>query len=560
MRAPLAVLTATVLLLACEASAPAQDSPLQFYSSDAAVILRLKSPDRATEAVATLVNQIQPGLGPQVQQQMSGMLGQAISNPAKIGVDDTRDWMVGVYLSQEEEPIVVFAIPAIDADDMVAALGDEMTTSVEGKWVLYTDSESIPRTIGDAHVGTLFSPRTKTAFDGGQLSLFVNVGRLAEIYQLQLEQTQEQVYEGLNALRFAAPDVGFDLGLIIGFYSALAEGVFQGISDSTAFVASMTIDRQGLGIEKLVEFRGGSESATALSRLPNSKMELMSQLPENAVVYYGLSGGAKELTRWSVKLSGGMLADEEDSRNIDEVLKGLDDIEFGQMVAALRIGSVETGLLRISGIGQATPGERFKQFSREGVNAIRNLEFPGVKQETILEVDVETFDDLTGDVMTLKQEFDEDMDPLGIQEKMNRYLFGPEGMQMRYVYLDDKYLSTTGGGSQTMKELVASLKAPPKSALDGPRQNLLAEANLLLLADVPRMVADSLQAASAIEDFPFSIDEQMIRNLNLVPSYLGFAVGTEENVIRVKTHLPVDQLTGFAKLGILFAALQGQGF
>jgi hypothetical protein len=561
MQARITCSIACLAAVACGLPGLAQDSPLSLYTSDVAVVIRLKEPDRTIENVAGLVDQIQPGMGPQVRQS-TPMLGNVIANPTLTGVDQTRDWYAGVYLHQDAEPVVVFGIPAVSPEDLAGAVGEGMQTSVHGTWVLYTDGESIPSVADDKTAESLFSERARTTFDAGDASLFVNVSHVAQVYADQLEEGQEQALEALNNLRFLMPDdnAGMNFGPILEMYGGLAEGLFQGINDALSLTVTVNAGKEGIAIEELVEFRDGSVSSDFLAGMPTSSMDLMDQLPGDGVMYYGFSGGVAALTRWSLELSAGIFQDESEGEAFNELLKQIDELEFGSLVAGVRVGDVETGLLQVTGIAEAKPMEKVREFTRKSSQAMGGIDIDGFRQEVTVQENAEEYGAHQADVVTVKQTYDEDADPFGIQNRVQEALFGPAGMQTRLIYLEDKYLSTLGGGRQAMEGLLAAVESGKESSLAKARTGYMEQTNMLALIDIPTLVAEGLRAASKLEDLELPVTDQMVESLNLGRSYLGIAVGAEQNGLRCRTRIPAEQMVGIAKLGVLFMALQAQQF
>ena len=187
------VIVAGLLLAATRADA--QPRPLALFPSDADVVIRLKSPDATIEKLAELGEAIQPGTGSMIRDNAI-FLGQGISNPSLTGVDQSRDWYIVAFTQVDAPPKVVFAIPGIDTDDMVAALGDDMTTAVHDDWVLYTNESELPE-VPEAGEGlmTVLSDAARTTIDSSELSVVLNVAHLTETYGEQLEAFENQILD-----------------------------------------------------------------------------------------------------------------------------------------------------------------------------------------------------------------------------------------------------------------------------------------------------------------------------------------------------------------------------
>lgn len=542
-----------VVAVVWSACVSAQESPVQYFSQEVDILMRLREPDQTLEKVAALVNKIQPGAGDAIRGQAAA-LGQAISNPTLTGVDQSRDWYVGVYAQQDDDPIMVFAIPAIKAEDMISALGPDVKTQVHERWVLYTDGEEIPKSERATSVVSILSPKALANLNSGDFSLVVNAAHLADVYEEQLDLAQDKVLELLNSLRFLPQQTGINMQAVVDMYGTLAEAVFQAVDDAKTYSLSLSLSETGLAVDQLVEFDENSASSEFLARQSTSTMALMEKLPAGAPLYYGFSGLSKELTRFGLKMSLSMLEDDSETKQLDQLMSQLDGVEFGSIVASLNIADAASGMLLGSGIAEVKPVEKFREFSRSMLAALGQMKTPGFKQETDIQKDAETYGAHKGDVVTVKQEFSEELDPTGMQTRLQQIMFGEHGMQSRFVYLDDKYASTLGGGQQAMTALLSDLSSSRSNGLKKQRAELMEKVNLLVFLDLPGLIAKGLKAASHVEGLPLQISAEMIDSLNLPASFISYAAAAEPNQVRIQTRVPVEQMVGVAKLAMLIAS------
>lgn len=549
-------LTGSVVAVAAvvwSAWASAQESPVQYFSQEVDILMRLREPDQTLEKLAALANTIQPGAGDAVKGQTAA-LGQAISNPTLTGVDQSRDWYVGVYGQQDGAPIMVFAIPAIKAEDMISALGPDVKTQVHDRWVLYTDGEEIPKSERATSLVSILSAPAQANLNTGDFSLVVNAAHLVDLYAEQLDLAQDKVLELLNSLRFLPQQSGINMQAVVDVYGTLAEGLFQAVEDAKTYSLSFSLSETGLALDQLVEFDQDSASSEFLAHQTTSNMALIEKLPAGAPLYYGFSGMSKELTRFGLKMSLSMLEDNSEAKQLDQLMSQLDGVEFGSIVASLNIADTATGMLVASGIAEVNPAEKFKEFSRSMLAALGQMKTPGFKQDTEIQKDAETYDAHKGDVVTVKQEFSEELDPTGMQARIQQMMFGEQGMQSRLVYLNDKYASTLGGGQAAMAALLSDLNSSKSNGLKKPRADLMEKVNLLVFLDLPGLVARGLKAASHVEGIPLQINAEMIDSLNLPASFISYAAAAEPNQIRIQTRVPAEQLVGMAKLVMLIAS------
>ncbi len=558
------MLKSTLLLLGLSlvagTTASAQDSALELFSSDVDVLVRLAEPDKTTENIVALINGAQPGFGEIARGAITPNLGQAISNPSMTGVDQSRDWYVGAYSNGKSEPQVVFAIPAVDADDFVAALGEGFKSAVHGKYVFYTDKGDLPEVPASSKsLASSISENAKKTLEMGELSIHVNSKHLVGVYGDELDTAYDQALEGLNQLRFAVPqDAGVNLGPIIEMYGAMAEKLFQGVRDSKSLTVAVSLGAEGVRIEEYIEFGNGSKSSRKLAELPTSDMADFVRLPQGAFTYYGISGGMSEMIKWGMDLSAGMADDDETRDKMKKTFAKLDEVKFGTMVGSMTLTDSEDGMIQATSIARVDPVAKFKDYMYASMQAMNEIKMPGMTQTSTIDKDAETYGDYKADIVTVKQEFDEGSPQAEMQENIQKMMFGPAGIQSRILYMDDLYLTVMGGGTAATKKAVEGLSKSSNDGIDEPRKILMDKANLIVLIDLPNGIATGLKIASSMDQFPIPVDSQMIDNLNLTSSFIGFGIAVEENALRCRTDIPMKQIQGIAKLAMLFAGMRNQ--
>ncbi len=538
------------LLVGMTGSAHAQDNPLQFFPETTALVLRLKEPDRTIEKATQLVDAVQPGAG-SLLTQGAQLLGQAISNPSLTGVDQTKDWYVGVVLAQAGQPVPVFAIPALDAAALVDAVDEQMETSVQGKWVLYTEKPNKIPGASNANITSKLTGRSAEFFNGGEIGVFVNAGHLTAIYENELEQLKEQANAGLNQLRFSAPN-GANLEPFIQVYSEIADYFFRGLNDTSSLTIAATFGEKGVQFEDYLVVNEGSSADNFLARHPARAMPLLDRLPRGQQAYYGLSSGLKGMMKMQLEMAARMQSDLEARKKAEEVVKSqlerLKNIEFQEVAASVKFGGepflTATSLVQSKGDVKTM----MRELQASGALSSTN----GVKQTTELKQDAEKIGDQSVDVLTVKQEFSEELDPTGMQSKMLETMFGPNGIQTRVLYGEDLMFSTTGSLSD-LESLVKRSQGTSGNGLNKVRETLPKEANLTVLLDMPILAGQFLKLLGSSGQFPIPIDGSMIDNLNLQQSYIGFAVATEPHAIRCRTEIPIEQVQGCVKLGMIIA-------
>jgi hypothetical protein len=150
----------------------------------------------------------------------------------------------------------------------------------------------------------------------------------------------------------------------------------------------------------------------------------------------------------------------------------------------------------------------------------------------------------------MKYEVDPQADPLQIQAKMNEILYGPEGMVTRTLYLKDRMAQSIGGDKADAQAMLDAING--KNAVGGQasfqsaRKQLLPQANIIGLLDLPGTIASGLEIAIQA-GAPVPLGDNDIKTIRGEPSYLGFSVATDGNGLRAKTVVPVTQMQGVAR-------------
>ncbi len=137
-------------------------------------------------------------------------------------------------------------------------------------------------------------------------------------------------------------------------------------------------------------------------------------------------------------------------------------------------------------------------------------------------------------------------------------MFGSEGIQSRIVYLDDKYLQTTGGGREAMAAALDQLDSGKDNGLDSHREGLPARGNLIFLGDIASTIVRSLSLAAAIPNLPFPLDRDALEQLDLENSYISFVASSESDGLRFQTHVPVEQIRSAFDIGMMFQSMRNQ--
>jgi hypothetical protein len=545
------------MLVMTSAMAVAADSPLASISNEADVVIRLKAPKTTIGKIASLADKVQPGIGGMISQQ-GAMIGAAVQNPTGAGISQTKDWYIAVYTNGQEEPSVLFAVPVTDADAAKGALSDEFSSKAVEDWLFYSkDEEALPEGETSESIAAVMRGEPTTVFDKGDLSIFVNIGHLTEAYSEELEMADEQVENLVETIGSQMPPTpGMDMKAILGVYSDVVKQVLQGVKDAQQLTVAINIADDGITAEDYLSFGESTTTAEALASHPRNEMKNIAKLPDDAVIVYGASTDISKLTEWGMQMTSEMFGENEELKaGIAEFQTAAKDLKWGSIVGALSLGAPDQGVVRSVTITEVSPVAKYKDLMRSVTAKMGAIEVPGLKQSTTVQADAETFGSQKADIVTVTQEFDENLDPTGMQKQMQAMMFGPEGMKSYLVYQSDKVVQSMGGGKDAMAAVLKKVDGTASAGGANHRKGLIPNPNVLVLLDLPGLAVQGLKMASAIPGLPIQIDAGQLDSLTFEKSYIGFSAAAEKNAVRVKTRLPVEQVQALMAVGIFAQSL-----
>ena len=154
--------------------------------------------------------------------------------------------------------------------------------------------------------------------------------------------------------------------------------------------------------------------------------------------------------------------------------------------------------------------------------------------------------------MTVKMEADPFKDPGGQRTGFMNLMYGRDGMVTRFATLPPLVVESVGGGKEFFDTLMHTLETN-KGAARQPtwasvRANLPARANGIVLIDVPRLGTEVLRVLATLRFLPIEDGAFAELEQDLHASYLGIALATEPQGIRVKLHIPFEQAKGISRL------------
>jgi hypothetical protein len=544
-------------------------SPLDAVTADAEVVIRLGNPRETIDKAAEMAATVRSSLGDQMRTWGDG-LGLYISNPTMAGVDRSRDWYAAVFAHAEEDPDVVFIIPATNTEVLQAALPDRMASFVHEDWVFYSEREEALKRVQQnrsnvaavsADIRSVMSDAAQRIFDDSDMSVFVNVTQLNEIYSRRLGAHQTQLEDRIKRrMSLLALIPGVDPDALVGGGS---EAIGQSVEDCTSFTGGVVLSNEGVNIDTYAEFAEGSPTAGAVEGMSSAGMSSLSDLPPDSLLYVGVAGGLARSFDWGLSTSASAVKPDGKRREeFEELQASLEDVDYDSMVAALGVGDSETGYIRFVGITSASPAADLRA-AKQQLGDLLEGEDPrqGLTQTAEYEEGAESYGDVEADLLTITQKIDPEINPFfaQIMDQLQDTLYGPDGLQVRLLFEEDRYLQATGGGREAMERAVAQFTSDSGNGRDADLAHLIDKPAIVVLLDLQRIVKLALQEASKnplFEGMP--LDPSMFGGANPESSYIGLSLASNSTALRSRSHVPPVQLIRMVQLGMLLKMLQQQ--
>ncbi|TWU11786.1 hypothetical protein CA54_05970 [Symmachiella macrocystis] len=534
------------LVLVLTSAAAAVENPAELFSDDVSLIIRLKNPQATTKNVAEFADVIDPGFGQMVTASAQG-LGPIISNPTLAGVDQEKDWWVGVFASDQGQPTLVFVIPAKDTQAM-----QEAVTATEGvtflaheSWGIYSADtwtmDSVRACIDGKKKPLVASvdQALRETFERGDLSVFLHVSQLAKVFDADIAKAKDE----LAATADNAPP---GAEAMLDIYLELSQPLFQSLEDATGAVVTLNVNQQGATLEALGKVKEGSETAKLLETAP-SENALLTKLPNGGQAYYALSSIPKVMQEWSIRLMdvSAQLADgnDEELDKLKEVMRRMEKLKLGGTAGMFVVTAEgDQAGVRTASIMDVAKPQQMRLLTKELIAAQSGLTISGVETNYELTEDAETFGQYKADTLKVEQTFEQN--PFFDLGRIMEVFFGEEGMFSRTVYTDTQVIQAMGGGKEAMAKILERMAQAEPPAL-GPelqitRDALSKKANLIGMIDLPGTLSRVARLILDSGVFPLPIDPDAI-SVTDSTSFFGISLATESQGARAKVYLPAEQ-------------------
>ncbi|QDV51444.1 hypothetical protein [Gimesia fumaroli] len=560
----------SVLLFFPIAFASAATNPESAISSEAGIVIRLKQPKLTQQNITGLLNQVDETVSGVLSGNLRTFLGRSISNPALAGIDTSRDMYVGVFLSQANQPGLLYVIPVSEQKAAQEALGEGYHSAVLEDWIVYSEDQKLVDQATsllksrEKGFSSQMSARSRDLFAKGDLSIYVNSKKLVEIYQPQLVlagQKVDQTLKQLSATVNTAP--GVNVKPMMAMYSALAKGALQAVQDSQSYTTAVKVNPSGLGVESLFEVKENSVTDLLFQANQPQEFAQLGKFPADQLTYFAGAGNTDALITWGMSFTAQMFDETEQNAEakaqFESIVKEIRNLKFGSYYFSFELGKLSEGVLNAYTISEVSPSAEMRKYTRQMMSLMKNLSLPGMQQHVTMTPDAEKVGNVTVDLTVIKQEIDPKSDPLQIQKRMLEVLYGPMGITNRMAYPEGKVLQAMGA-TASMKKFLEALNAPAdskqiaqnQSAFKAAREQGQRKANILALVDVPTTVLKiyNILAESQQKETPFS--SELAKKLGISASYLTFSLSTDKQSLTTKTYVPVQNLkSGFKVFSVL---------
>jgi len=561
-----------IALLASTLTAQAAKVPVEAFPANSALVIRVADVDKTVVKLKELVEAVEPAQAEMASATIGGMSGTIIDNPAKLGVKKGSDWWFAAIAEKgSPKPVLVIAVEADDVAAVKDAVGDAYTYVEYENWLLYSKDADAMKSVkacvdGDGeNVSKSADMKAQMMIMKADVGVFINIKQLASQYQGEIEAARDNIDVVLDAAvaeaQKGAVPAGIDMQAIMDFYAGLGKSLLDAVGDMNGCLISMSVSKEGIQFDEYLAVQEGSATSKFLSGSKPDAMQSFAKLPTGEVMYAGVSIDIAEMTKWGADLMSKFFGPEKTPQaDVDEIVKKLDALDMTGYVSSFGLGDLTSGLFRVAAVYDVKDPSAAREAFQGVFKLMGNIDSPMLKQSTTYEEAAETIDGQSVDKVTIKQELgvpggddpDAELNPQQaqaqqMQQMAMEMMYGPEGAVSRMVYLDNLILATTGGGTEALSALMKSAASPKADpALLSTRSKLSPEANVIILFDLPSLIAQGVEKASQFGLLPpgaLSLD-------GIEASYLGYSLSVSESGLDAKAHIPAAQLQGLYQIGM----------
>lgn len=553
---------ACLLVISLPLAPASAQTPLSAVPGDAAVVIRIAGVDALQTAVTEFGDALQEGLGTTLAEEMiANGLGDIVGSQKLEGVDRTKDWYLIVLASGPARPDVALMIPASDPQAVLANL--PVSGFSRDGYAIASPTESDLESLLSAAEGdsVLTEIPDLDGFHHAHIAVFVNVDHLVTTYANEIDQARRQINMGLDQLeniQLPANQSPVDMGAVVDMYRSMLDWLDDTLADAEAATVMLDIAGDELVINKRLAFRDGSPSAGELASGTSDLAGALSHLPSGMPVYYAASGaGLSDLMEWGMTFSLSMVSDS-DAERIKDLTAQMLNLGFGTISGCMSMPYDDMPIRAVTSIEIADVAG-YRELMHEMNAAYAEIDFGMFRQTTTIEAAAETYGDLAADIVTVKQEYS---GALGAdQERMNRFMFGEDGMVTRVIYGEADVVTSMGGGRELM-EAALEAKGDSGSEIGVWTDGALENPSLLILFDLPSFTRQMLFFVDAAAVGGSPIPQEVLDKLAAVEfeeSYISSSMSAEGNSLLGRVRIPASQVGPIVQWLTLSEVQQGGG-
>lgn len=559
---------------------PSLPSGLELLPDSAGLVIRVASPDRLLGNLSDMLNAISPVAAVALPGAESGL-----RNTLYVEKLDSLQRTAPAYLAvfplpEEQQPFVVLAIATNEDQlrrDVLRAPAEEQLQAQKrpdgfekidrngmswyfghcGPFTAFTPSEAVVQRLAGVQTGqgtfsATLDARLVEEFHAGDAAVLINAKLLTQVFQAQVQEGRKELLRGIDSLPPEAfQGTGADPNTVKGALAKTAGAVFDTILDAQMVCARVNFSGDGVAAGALTTFGQGSDADKVLSENPGDPLASLGLLPTGAPLYYasrirasGLLAELGTLLQTAYPQQGTQPTAPEGE---DKSGKGATAGGFSWPLSAT------TGMITWA-LTEAEHPEVLIEALRSAAKQAKEVKTPAFSQSTEYKEQAETFKDRPVDLSTQKFTVGGEDMQAQISRAMLQRFFGGEGLQTRIIALEGIMAAASGNEPRFLQQLVEGLESGEgvlglDSSFSTTRDHLAADANLVVLFNLPQFVLDAIKTFREVPPFD-AVLRMLPFNFGLQPasSFAGLSIGAEPQALRVRVFVPVGQPRGMLQI------------
>lgn len=541
----------------------AQDkSPLDIIPKTAVGVVRFDAPETIKAELSAFINKVQPGFGGFVEANFATALQQLSQNPTLDGLDLEREWYVAFVLNEDNEPQPVLILPTTAMDDAREAVESVFETAENEDWLICAQDAAFLQDFASKDVravSAIMDEQSVARMAAGHIGLFINGEQLTEDFAEELASADEELDNVIEQIVAQAQQMndGANMDAVRTIYRRMGQAVLQAVRDCQAIALSVEFTDTAFVADFCLTAVDATGTSKFLASQPSSDLKLMMSLPESQLGYFGFHGDPSVILTASRELLENLIENDDAKSKMIEAMDSMKDADFGEMTGAINVLPEEEVALRYFGISEVSP-ESAVRTAMESLGSDLEYETAGIKVRQTFEKGAEEVDGAPVDIFKTEQTYPEGLDPTGMQEAIQKKMYGNEGIVQRMLMKNGRMYQTLGGDLDTLKSLVSNSSSWKDNVLLTARAGLHEKANTVVLVDLPNTTVQMLRTVASTNALPVPLPAERFESLKLPVSYSGFSMVLDKNTLETRGTIPIDTIKGFIRFGQAMQGMQNQ--